>query len=115
MMKGVSCLRLFARTLSLSGTCCGIFVVSYSLLLLYFHDCLFFSVLRDQWVIAKYQRKEFCAGAEKPAYMSGGKHLACLERLLYPIRSITFMCQLAESYQCIRMPWSFNCWSVGRN
>ncbi|XP_062508133.1 arf-GAP with dual PH domain-containing protein 1-like isoform X2 [Corticium candelabrum] len=30
-------------------------------------------VLRDQWVIAKYQRKEFCAGAEKPAYMSGHK------------------------------------------
>lgn len=28
-------------------------------------------VLRDQWVIAKYQRREFCAGAERPPYMTG--------------------------------------------
>jgi hypothetical protein len=30
-------------------------------------------VLRDQWVIAKYQRREFCAGAERPPYMTGRK------------------------------------------
>ena len=42
----------------------------------YFILLLFFRVLRDQWVIAKYQRKEFCAGAERPPYMSGNSRIS---------------------------------------
>lgn len=37
-----------------------------------------FSVLREQWIRSKYERKEFVEGAPQPSYLTGNLFLKCM-------------------------------------
>ena len=49
--------------------CQEVHLLSYKVM--YIISIVYNRVLREQWIRAKYQRKEFCEGAAKPSYLTG--------------------------------------------